>query len=266
MAAEAGAALAHLDQALTMGTRPVDYLGRPHAVPAADYTLPHSMIVDPRGRRFVNEVQVNVGLGLERRDGGGRRIHDPAWRIYDAQYARKYRHALPRGSELTTAPTLRDLAAKIGVDADGLVDEAAKMSRYARDGRDLDFGRGSHGWDPGRNGDPRLLPNSCLGSIEEPPFFAFPFPVSFLGTKGGPRTDAQGRVLRADGRVIEGLYCAGNAMANPIGSKAVGAGTTLGPCLTWGYICGRSALAEAHARRVTDGEGVSSSAAAALSA
>ena len=118
------------------------------------------------------------------------------------------------------------------------------MSRFAHAGRDEDFGRGSHGWDPGRNGDPRMKPNSCLGSIEQGPFHAFPFPVSFLGTKGGPRTDAKARVLRPDGSVIEGLYCAGNAMANPIGSKAVGAGTTLGPCLTWGYIAGQGLLSD----------------------
>lgn len=245
MAAVAGAALAHLDQALTMGTRPVTYLGRPHAAPAADYTLPHSMIVNARGRRFVNEVQVNVGLGLEQRDPAtGARLHHPAWRIYDAQYTRKYRHALPGGPDLVSAPTLAELARKIGIDAQGLVDEAARMSRFAHAGRDEDFGRGSHGWDPGRNGDPRMKPNACLGSIDQGPFHAFPFPLSFLGTKGGPRTDAQARVLRPDGSVIDGLTCAGNAMANPIGAKAVGAGTTLGPCLTWGYIAGQSLLSD----------------------
>jgi 3-oxosteroid 1-dehydrogenase len=51
-------------------------------------------------------------------------------------------------------------------------------------------------------------------------------------------------VLRPDGSRIAGLYCAGVAMANPIGTKAVGAGTTIGPCLTWGYICGQSLLRE----------------------
>ena len=66
---------------------------------------------------------------------------------------------------------------------------------------------------------------------------------SLLGTKGGARTDPSGRVLREDGSVIGGLYCAGNAMANPIGTRALGAGTTIGPCMTWGYICGGSLLA-----------------------
>jgi 3-oxosteroid 1-dehydrogenase len=71
-----------------------------------------------------------------------------------------------------------------------------------------------------------------------PPFFAYPFKASILGTKGGARTNARGQVLNRRGEVIPGLYAAGNVMANPFGTKAVGAGTTLGPCLTWGYICG----------------------------
>ena len=44
--------------------------------------------------------------------------------------------------------------------------------------------------------------------------------------------------------VIPGLYAAGNLMANPFGTKGVGGGTTLGPVLTWGYICGTYACQE----------------------
>lgn len=244
LAEQAGALLERMDQALIMGTRPVSYLGQPHAMPAADYTLPHSMIVNSHGRRFVNELQVNVGLGLDERDPAtGARVNMPAWRIYDAQYAARYRHMLPRESGHVQADSLRALAAAIGVDPDGLEHEAARMSAFARAGRDDDFGRGGNRWDPARSGDPRLRPNSCLGSIERAPFHAFPIVPGFLGTKGGARTDARGQVLDTARRPIPGLYCAGNAMANPIGAKAVGAGTTLGPCLTWGYICARSALA-----------------------
>ena len=50
----------------------------------------------------------------------------------------------------------------------------------------------------------------------------------------------RGQVLRPDGSRIAGLYCAGVVMANPIGTKAVGAGTTIGPCLTFGYIAGKA--------------------------
>jgi 3-oxosteroid 1-dehydrogenase len=72
-----------------------------------------------------------------------------------------------------------------------------------------------------------------------------PLNRSILGTKGGARTNDRGEVLRADGSVIPGLFCAGNAMANPIGTRAVGAGTTIGPCMTWGYICARTMLGNA---------------------
>ncbi|KYB46051.1 hypothetical protein AB664_27480 [Brucella anthropi] len=65
---------------------------------------------------------------------------------------------------------------------------------------------------------------------------------SIIGTKGGPRTNEFGQVVRQDGSIIPGLYAAGLAMANPIGTRAVGAGTTLGPNLTWGFISAETIL------------------------
>ncbi len=68
-----------------------------HGLPAADYFLPHSMIVNKHGKRFINEKQMNVGLAFEERDEKtGARLHLPAWRIYDSQFAVKYPHALPK--------------------------------------------------------------------------------------------------------------------------------------------------------------------------
>ena len=81
-----------------------------------------------------------------------------------------------------------------------------------------------------------------MGALEKAPYFAVPVNRSILVTKGGPRTNEHGQVLREDGSVIGGLYCAGVAMANPIGTRNVGAGTTLGPCMTWGYICAQDLL------------------------
>lgn len=247
MAEAAGAAMAHMDQSLIYPTTEIVYEGRPHGLPAKDIKLPHHMLVNRHGRRFVNEVEVNIGLAFEVRDPATRLpVNLPAWRIFDRQYARKYAHCLPKRRSpphLYRADTLEDLARQIGVDPAGLVDSARRMTEFARSGIDRDFGRGSTIWDR-QLGDPDLKPSPILGSIELPPFYAVPFHASFLGTKGGARTNAHGQVLRPDGSRIAGLYAAGNAMANPIGSKAVGAGTTLGPCLAWGYICGQSLLRE----------------------
>lgn len=245
MAADVGAQLDHMDQALIMGTTPATYEGRIHGQPAADYFLPHSMIVNRHGLRFVNEKQMNIGLAFAEMDPEtGTPLHLPAWRIYDAQFASKYPHALPKQSVPNNhyvADTLEELARKIGIDPSELEVTARRFSDFARAGVDADFSRGASVWDRNRGGDPAHKPNPTLGSIETPPFYAMPFKASFLGTKGGPRTNEKAEVLDERDEPIAGLYAAGNVMANSFGSKGVGAGTTLGPCLTWGYIAGLNA-------------------------
>lgn len=245
MAEEVGARLDRMDQALIFGTKAVSYEGRVRGAPAGDYYLPHSMVVNRHGRRFVNEKDMNFGLVFDERDPEtGQPLHQPAWRIYDSQFASKYPLALPKTNDcaaLISDATLEGLARQIGVDPVGLEDTASRFSRFARAGRDEDFGRGDSYWDRFRMTDPDNVPNPTLGTIEVAPFFAYPFKASILGTKGGARTNARGQVVDRQGDVIPGLYAAGNVMANPFGTKAVGAGTTLGPCLTWGYICGLQA-------------------------
>ncbi len=245
MAAEIGARLDRMDQALIMGTTPVTYEGCLQGQPAADYFLPHSMIVNRHGRRFVNEKQMNIGLAFAEMDPEtGTPAHLPAWRIYDSQFAAKYSHAMPNKAVAGNhfrAETLEDLARQIDIDGPGLAETARRFSGFARAGIDDDFGRGATIWDRNRGGDPRHKPNPTLGSIEKAPFYAMPFKASFLATKGGVRTNERAQALDEDGEVIPGLYAAGNAMANSFGSKGVGAGTTLGPCLTWGYIAGLNA-------------------------
>ena len=247
MAAEVGAQLERMDQALIMGTTPVIYEGKLQGQPAADYFLPHSMIVNRHGRRFVNEKQMNIGLAFAALDPEtGTPANLPAWRIYDSQFAAKYPHAIPNKAVADNhfmSATLDELAKMIAVEPAGLAETARRFSAFARAGRDDDFNRGATVWDRNRGGDPSHGPSPTLGTIERPPFYAMPFKASFLGTKGGPRTNERAEVLRSDGSPITGLYAAGNVMANCFGSKAVGAGTTLGPCLTWGYIAALNAAA-----------------------
>ena len=245
MAAGVGAMLDHMDQSLVVGTSPYWYEGRLQGRPAADFLMPHSMIVNKKAQRFVNEKQMNIGLAIDERDPETReQVQLPAWRIYDGQFAKKYPHALPpkdfEGVRYQDS-TLEGLAEQIGLDPGALVETARRFSGFARSGVDEDFGRGSFVWDRTHIIDPDHGPNPTLGTIERPPFYAMPFIPSFLATKGGPRTNAQGQVLNKEGAVIQGLYAAGNVMANPIGSKGLGASTTLGPCLTWGHICGLNA-------------------------
>ena len=56
-----------------------------------------------------------------------------------------------------------------------------------------------------------------------------------IGTKGGLLTDRDARVLNDAGQVIPGLYCIGNNSASVMGPAYPGAGSTLGPAMTFAY-------------------------------
>jgi len=76
-----------------------------------------------------------------------------------------------------------------------------------------------------------------------------PILAGSVGTKGGPLTDAQARVLRWDGEPVPGLHAAGNAMAAAIGPGTISPGATIGSALTWGWIAGTTAAEGASRRR-----------------
>ena len=68
--------------------------------------------------------------------------------------------------------------------------------------------------------------------------------IGDLGTYAGIKTDASARALDTDGAPIDGLYAVGNDMASIMGGNYPGAGITLGPALTFGYIAGRHIAGE----------------------
>ena len=82
-------------------------------------------------------------------------------------------------------------------------------------------------------------PNPCIAPIEHGPFYAIKMVIGDLGTYAGIKTDEHARALDADGQPIAGLYAAGNDMASIMGGNYPGAGITLGPALTFGYIAGK---------------------------
>ena len=247
MAQALGAQLAHMDQANINPAMPWRYQGQAHCLAVFFHYEPNAIIVNRHGRRFVNEFTFNIGEALDQRDSPqGAPTHLPAWVISDTRLL--HRAPLLRWfwrfdrTWLIRAHSLAALAQKIGVPAATLEASVARFNGFCAKGNDEDFGRGAEGGAHAAQ-DKRI--HAGLQAIQHGPYIALPFNRSLLATKGGPRTDAGGHVLREDGQPIPGLFCAGVAMANPIGTRAVGAGTTLGPNMTWGYICAREILAGA---------------------
>jgi 3-oxosteroid 1-dehydrogenase len=54
-------------------------------------------------------------------------------------------------------------------------------------------------------------------------------------------TDTNARVLREDGSVIPGLYATGVSTASVMGRAYPGAGASVGPSFTWGYVAAKHA-------------------------
>jgi len=108
-------------------------------------------------------------------------------------------------------------------------------------GEDPDFQRGEAAYDK-MYGDPSVTPNPCLKPLEKGPFYAMPIYPGDIGTNGGLKTDDHARVLGLDGKPIGGLYAVGNNAASAMGESYPGAGVTIGPALTFGYLASRDAL------------------------
>ncbi|MGB5796631.1 MAG: FAD-binding protein, partial [Mycolicibacter algericus] len=214
-------------------------------------TRPRSIIVNRSGRRFVNEAcDYNSMAGafhyLEPRGGY---VNDPAWIVFDAEHLHRYGFlgVEPGGAApewFCESPDLAALAANTGIDPDGLAQTVASWNRGVAAGTDPEFGRGASAYDGYWGDDQADTPaGRTLGPLDTAPYYAVPLSVGAMGTKGGPRTDGDGRVLHVTGRPIRGLFAAGNAMAGVTGRAYGGAGGTIGPAMVFGFRAGRAAAA-----------------------
>jgi 3-oxosteroid 1-dehydrogenase len=243
-----GAALDLMDEAWWGPSIPLS--GGPYFC-LAERSLPGSLIVDGNGERFVNESAPYIDAVNAMYE------HDaiPAWLVFDQRYRDRYlfaglapRQPLPRrwydAGAVKRGASLGELGLPL------LAKTVVRFNELAASGRDTDHGRGDSVYDR-YYGDPRNRPNPCLGPLLKPPFYAVRLMPGDLGTKGGLVTDERARVLRPDGGRVEGLYAAGNASAAVMGRSYAGAGATIGPAMTFGYLAAldlvpRSEVQDAH--------------------
>jgi succinate dehydrogenase/fumarate reductase flavoprotein subunit len=253
MAIEAGAQLGNMQNAFWQqsvlefepqrGAKPNYMLG------SDERARPGAILVNRAGKRFVNEASNYNAMGkaVVAFDAGTHTYANlPYWLIIDQRYKDKYpcftsQPGGPIPSYMLQADTLEELAEKAGIDAAGLAATVVRFNDMVRKGHDDDFNRGDNTYDNfymwgDADFDP---PYRTLGLIDRAPYYAVKMESGALGTAGGPRTNGDAQVLDWDGNPIPGLYAAGNAMAAVLGEGYGGAGGTLGPGMTFGYIAGR---------------------------
>ncbi len=253
MGLEIGAAVDFMDEAWWMPTSLVPGEDLPNMI-IVERSLPGSIIVNARGKRFTNEAAPYIDVVKDQcasHSQGCGAI--PAYLIMDKRFRSRYPASpmLPgltprkyiRNGYMKVADTIEDLARQCCIDSHGLVAEVNRFNQSAANGRDPDFRRGDSLIDR-FYGDPSVKPNPCLGPLDKPPYYAIELWPGDLGTKGGLNTDAHARVLRPNGSPIEGLYAVGNCSASVMAHSYAGAGATIGPSMVFGFIAALHASGE----------------------
>ncbi|OBJ47324.1 FAD-binding protein [Mycobacterium sp. 1423905.2] len=231
--------------------------------------MPAQFIVNGAGKRFINEAAPYMDFGHAMLEGQKTGVtHIPCWLITDHRSFNRYvigghlpipkvpGAPVPTGRRIPAAwlesgvvkaaGSWDELAAKIGVPADALRQTACRFNKLARSGHDDDFNRGDSVYD-NYYGDP-TLPNPNLYPLGDPPYYAFRIVLGDLGTSGGLRTDEFARVLRTDDTVVAGLYAVGNTSAPVMGRSYAGAGATIGPAMTFGFVAAKHVATQAASR------------------
>ena len=259
-AARAGAKLGSLNDVWWMPSFQLPgetYDGRPRYRSGRNRGLPHGIVVNRRGSRFGNESmnyndfgKLQVAFDPHSYDFA----NAPAFHIFDHEHAEKYplleTSDEPRTDWRVSAPTLRELAGKLGIDPDGLERQVQEFNGNAAKGVDPDFHRGEarwerklYSWERFKVDDPFGPQNPAVAPVATPPFYGMELKIGCFGTKGGVVINADGQAVGWDDRPIPGLYACGNVAASVFGPAYPGGGSTLGPATVFGYLAGKAAAA-----------------------
>lgn len=218
----------------------------PHFI---DRCKPGYIAVDRGGRRFANEADSYHDFVPHMLRACKNDAQAECYLICDHRAIRRYGMGAVPPSPLPLAPHLSSgylkradtpqaLAQVLGLNSEGLLKTLENYNRHAERGEDPQFGKGTNAYHR-FGGDPLQKPNPNIAPIVNAPFYAVRLVPSDLGTFLGLAADAQARVLDINEQPIPGLYAAGNDMASFMGGTYPGAGITIGPAMTFGWIAAR---------------------------
>lgn len=214
-------------------------------------TLPHSIMVNRKGRRFCDENAMYdvIVRSFGTYDSGSQEyVNIPAYWICDSQYAEQF--LLPGYATLDELPdyifkadTLGELADLMGIEREGLEAEVAAYNEHARDNEDPEFDRNKEnalrtlafmGASMSLTGE---SPTSAIGTIEKGPFYCCRYVPGTCSTNGGMRINGNAQVLDVDGDPIGGLYAVG-ACACTVADYWTG-GATIGQGSVMSYVAAK---------------------------
>lgn len=215
----------------------------PHII--LDRAKPGVIAVNEDGKRFVNESDSYHDFCMAQIKSNSGKATIQSYLICDHIAIQKYGlgFVLPGAKKLNyylktkylfAADTLDELAKKVGINSQTLVETVQHFNLMVDEGEDTDFGKGT-GVMNRFNGDPEVQPNPCLGKLEQGPYYALPVIPMDCASSGGLAGDVYGRVLNQNNKVISGLFACGNDLSSIFKGTYPGPGTTLGPGMVFAW-------------------------------
>ncbi|MFC7343818.1 FAD-dependent tricarballylate dehydrogenase TcuA [Saccharopolyspora griseoalba] len=203
-------------------------------------SYPIGVVVNDAGERFVDEgadfrnyTYAKYGAEILRQPGGR------AFQLFDAKT-----RPLLRAEEYDSRPiagaradTLDELAARLGIDPDGLARTVAEFNAGITDAP----------FDPavkdGRAARVRPPKSNWAQALDTPPYYGYAVGCGITFTFGGIRVDPSARALDAGGRPIPGLFACGEMVGGLFsGNYPGGSGLTSGA--VFGRLAGTGAAAQ----------------------
>ena len=180
-----------------------------------------AILVNREGKRFISELETRDVVSKAELEQTGK----SAFLVFDQEVREKLGaiNGYVRKGFTVEGATLEELAGKIGVDPKGLVDTMAKYNGYVKAGEDKDFGK-------------TALPRELVKA----PFYAIEVSPAVHHTMGGVRINTNAEVLTADGKVIPGLFAAGEITGGVHGANRIG-GNAVTDITVYGKTAGENA-------------------------
>ncbi|GAA4903161.1 FAD-dependent tricarballylate dehydrogenase TcuA [Streptomonospora salina] len=203
-------------------------------------SYPIGIVVDRDGLRFVDEgadyrnyTYAKYGREILARPRG------VAFQLFDAKTRPLLRTEEYDSRPITggSADTLRDLAAQLGIDPDGLT---ATVTEFNKSIVDVPFDPAVKDGRAARVEQPK---SNWAQSLDTPPYYGYAVSCGITFTFGGLAVDSSGRVLTEGGGPIEGLYAAGEIVGGLFsGNYPGGSGLTAGS--VYGRLAGDAAATD----------------------
>ena len=181
--------------------------GRGNSMNRYDYQF--GITVNALGQRFFDEGEAKhaytyakTGRAVLNQPGG------VAWQIYDQTGIDCFRHGRDYPATMVEAPTLAELASKIGIEPEPFLRTVEEFNAACR--ADIPFmageldGKCTIGITPKKS--------NWAVPLTRGPFRAYPITAGITFTFGGVQVDTQARVINTCNQPIEGLFASGDVI------------------------------------------------------